>query len=75
MSEGRLLLGIGGLLATGGGLLILLLGVAMKGGGHDKDLGALVLGGAIMGGLPLILGLWLFRIGVRRLNQAVPARV
>jgi hypothetical protein len=64
----------GGLLATGGGLVVLVLGIGVATEKSiDKshaDLGALLLGGLIIGGLPLLLGLLLFRAGIRRMNQA-----
>lgn len=71
---GRMLLVLGGLLATGGGLLILLLVVGMASGGQ-RDVPAILLGGAVLGGLPLGLGLLLYRAGLRRLNQAAPAKL
>lgn len=71
---GRILGGMmtlgGGLLASIGGLMTFGLAVAfftetMTG----EERFELLLGGAILGGLPLALGLWVFLGGIRRLNR------
>jgi hypothetical protein len=63
----------GGLLGSIGGLMILgvIIGVA-TGGADNQDLGSLVVGTAVIGVLPLALGLFLFARGVKGLG-APPA--
>lgn len=64
---------LGGVLAWGGGLLTLavLAGAALQGVGDDGA--ALIVGTAVVGGLPLALGLWLFRRGLRASAAVRPA--
>ena len=62
-----ILLLVGGVLASGGGLILLGLSlVALQGEVDPSDLSAFVIGGAIMGAAPLAVGLLLFRAGLRR---------
>jgi RsiW-degrading membrane proteinase PrsW (M82 family) len=59
----------GGLLGTVGGLITLGVVIGAASGTADtSDLGALVVGTAIIGVLPLALGLWLFSRGVKGLG-------
>ncbi|MEW5725457.1 MAG: hypothetical protein AB1896_20260, partial [Thermodesulfobacteriota bacterium] len=61
---------IGGLLATGGGLVALALALGLLlGGVGPGETGPLLVGGTILGLLPLGLGAWLFVWGVKRLNR------
>ena len=64
----------GGVLATGGGLLVLLLAIGLTMEEHKKDAVAILGGGAVIGLLPLLLGLWLFRGGVRKFNRPAAPR-
>jgi RsiW-degrading membrane proteinase PrsW (M82 family) len=59
----------GGLLAAGGGLMTLGIGLGITLGTVERlDLWAIVIGGSIIGVFPLIIGLFLFSRGIRRLN-------
>ena len=61
---------LGGLLATGGGLVTLGLGMSLALGHVEaEDLAATLIGGMVLGILPLVVGLMLFVAGIRRLNQ------
>lgn len=66
-------LGVGGLLAWGGGLMTLavLAGVALDDTAVDTT--ALIVGTAAIGVLPLLLGLWLFSRGLQASTLARPA--
>lgn len=60
---------LGGLLASAGGLVILAIAVAIADGGFtDAEVPQAIAGAAIVGVAPLIVGLLVFRLGVRRLN-------
>jgi hypothetical protein len=69
---GWALLLLGGGLATGGGLLLLLVGIGLIVDSRPVDLLAMLLGSGLLGGLPLLVGLRLFRAGIARLNRATP---
>lgn len=68
----------GGLLVTAGSLFALFLVIGLvstpQPGEHTKDLASTLLGGALISGPPLLIGLGLFRAGIRRLNAAGPPR-
>lgn len=64
---------VGGLMATCGGLLVLLLLVALGIEPGQKDAEKVAIGGAVMGLPPLLLGVLMFRSGVRRLNVLTAA--
>jgi len=60
-------------LAGWGGLFTLaLLGASLMGRFDDRNLIDLLVGGAIAGALPLVLGVGLFAWSLKRLNQATP---
>lgn len=64
---GWFLLITGALLASVGGLMTLgVIGSLAAGETADADVGAMLLGGAIVGILPLGFGLWMFIAGLRR---------
>ena len=68
---GWLLTVLGGLLASGGGLIILGVMLGMMVGGVDsEEIGDLILGTLIIGFLPAGVGSGLFLWGVRRLNRS-----
>jgi RsiW-degrading membrane proteinase PrsW (M82 family) len=70
------LLVIGGLLACAGGVLCLGLALILVAGGVESgDVGYYLVGSAIIGGLPLILGIILFTVGIVKLNHASPPPV
>ncbi len=60
---------LGGALASAGGLVLLgvVLGVSMDGPG-STPVGDLVIGSVLIGGIPLALGLLLFRAGLARIR-------
>ena len=62
---------LGGLIASGGGLLILGVGLGLMIGGVDDDeVSAIVLGTIVIGFVPAILGSGMFLWGVSRLNRS-----
>lgn len=63
-----LLILVGGMMATCGALLVLLLLVAMVIDPGRKDAENVAIGGAVLGVPPLLGGVLMFRAGVRRLN-------
>lgn len=65
---------VGGLMATCGALLVLLLLVALVIEPGQKDAEKVAIGGAVMGLPPLLFGVLMFRSGIRRLNAlSLPA--
>jgi RsiW-degrading membrane proteinase PrsW (M82 family) len=70
---GALLILSGGLLASGGGLVVLALAVGAVLANDQEESGIkLALGGAVIGGLPLVLGVALFASGIRRIRVQKP---
>lgn len=65
---GVLFLILGGLLATGGGLVLVGFGISIADRGFDGDIAATTVGLALFAALPLLLGFLLFRSGLRRMN-------
>ncbi len=61
---------LGGLIATGGGLVTLAVGITLATGSSNADVGQMLLGTAIIGIAPLLLGLFLFARGVKRLSPS-----
>ena len=62
---------LGGLIASGGGLMILGVGLGLMIGGVDDDeVSAIVLGTIVIGFIPAALGSGLFLWGVTRLNRS-----
>ncbi len=62
---------LGGLIASGGGLMILGVGVGLMIGGGDKDeVSAVILGTIVIGFVPAVTGSGLFLWGVARLNRS-----
>lgn len=62
---------VGVVFAGIGGLLTLVVGLSFIAGNVDADeVGAMIGGGVIIGVLPLLVGLALFVLGIRRLNRA-----
>jgi RsiW-degrading membrane proteinase PrsW (M82 family) len=70
---GGVLIALGGLLASGGGLVVLAVGLAILFGKEEGE-GRLkvILGGGLIGGLPLMLGVALFAMGIRRFKARAP---
>lgn len=71
---GGLLLALGGLLSSFGGLvvLVLLLGAVFGHDGGKHETAAMIGGGVLVGVLPLALGLFLFASGIQRLRVQAP---
>jgi RsiW-degrading membrane proteinase PrsW (M82 family) len=68
-------MGLGGLLSSAGGLVVLGVAFAFLAGGVDSgDVFNVALGTLIIGGLPLVVGIVLFRSGMRRLPRVRRAR-
>ncbi len=67
---------IGGILASLGGLVVLglFLGLAF-GENEGTEIGPLILGGGIIGVLPLGLGLWFFILGLRSVRRKSAASI
>lgn len=66
-----ILLLLGGALASGGGLILLGLALASLNGKVDPgDASEILMGGAILGVVPLALGLLMFRAGIKRRQPA-----
>lgn len=62
----------GGVLSTGGGglMLLLFIGLFTNAGRHKGEPVNVLIGGAVLGLLPFVLGIFCFRAGVARLNRA-----
>lgn len=60
----------GGVLLTGAGLFLMLIGIGVASGETRPDAAALLVGTAVSCGVPILLGVWLFRRGIRCLNRA-----
>jgi RsiW-degrading membrane proteinase PrsW (M82 family) len=70
---GWVMIALGGLLSSLGGLVVLVVVLGAVFAPDPKySLGSLVAGGAIVGALPLALGLWLFASGIRRQRVQAP---
>jgi protease PrsW len=68
---GWIMLIFGGLVASGGGLMMLGLMLAFATGQVEKDqVAQVVLGGAMVGLLPLVAGLFLFGFGIKKIRDA-----
>ena len=63
----------GGTLVTGVALLMVLLVIGAVATDDRKDVKIVMLVGVMISVLPLLLGLWLFRAGIRHLNRAESA--
>jgi hypothetical protein len=70
---GWVMIALGAVLSSLGGLVVIVLALATVFAPTERqEAGALVLGGVIVGVLPLALGLWLFASGVRRQRIQAP---
>jgi hypothetical protein len=63
----------GGALLSSAGILVVLLGIGVATGAGSGSVTDVVLGGAALSVLPTLVGLWLFRRGIRCLNRAESA--
>jgi len=69
-----LLVGVGFLSASGGGLVLLGCGVALLAGIEPEDVWAVAVGAGVVGALPVVVGVVLFAWGVKRRVQNTPRR-
>jgi hypothetical protein len=70
---GWLMIALGGLLSSLGGLVVIVVVLGAIFAPDEKHgVGAMLTGGAILGALPFALGIWLFASGVRRQRVQAP---
>jgi hypothetical protein len=70
---GWLMIALGAVLSSLGGLVVIVVVLGAIFAPDEKHgLGAMLIGGAILGALPFALGLWLFASGVRRQRVQAP---